>query len=55
MENAGVVVTTVDQIISELAIDWTSPERPTTGGDSRIPTEVQSTSASVGYARRGVN
>jgi hypothetical protein len=25
MENAGVVITTVDQIISELAIDWTSP------------------------------
>ena len=56
MENAGVVITTVDQIISELAIDWTSPERPTTGGDSRIPIEVQSTrSASVGYARCGVN
>lgn len=25
MENAGAVITTVDQIISELAIDWTSP------------------------------
>jgi hypothetical protein len=26
MENAGAVITTVDQIISELAIDWTSPK-----------------------------
>ena len=25
MEQAGAVITTVDQIISELAIDWTSP------------------------------
>ena len=25
MENAGAVITTVDQIISELAVDWTSP------------------------------
>ena len=25
MENAGAVITTVDQIISELAIDWTTP------------------------------
>ena len=25
MDNAGAVITTVDQIISELAIDWTSP------------------------------
>jgi hypothetical protein len=25
MERAGAVITTVDQIISELAIDWTSP------------------------------
>jgi nicotinamidase-related amidase len=25
MENAGAIITTVDQIISELAIDWTSP------------------------------
>jgi nicotinamidase-related amidase len=25
MELAGAVITTVDQIISELAIDWTSP------------------------------
>jgi nicotinamidase-related amidase len=25
MEDAGAVITTVDQIISELAIDWTSP------------------------------
>jgi nicotinamidase-related amidase len=25
MENAGAVITTVEQIISELAIDWTSP------------------------------
>ena len=25
MENAGAAITTVDQIISELAIDWTSP------------------------------
>jgi nicotinamidase-related amidase len=25
MENAGAVITTADQIISELAIDWTSP------------------------------
>ena len=25
MENAGAVITTVDQIIAELAIDWTSP------------------------------
>jgi nicotinamidase-related amidase len=25
MEKAGAVITTVDQIISELAIDWTSP------------------------------
>jgi nicotinamidase-related amidase len=25
MENAGAVISTVDQIISELAIDWTSP------------------------------
>lgn len=26
MEKAGAVITTVDQIISELAIDWTSPD-----------------------------
>ena len=26
MENAGAVITTVSQIISELAIDWTSPD-----------------------------
>jgi hypothetical protein len=25
MEKAGAIITTVDQIISELAIDWTSP------------------------------
>jgi nicotinamidase-related amidase len=25
MEKAGAILTTVDQIISELAIDWTSP------------------------------
>ena len=25
MENAGAAITTVDQIIAELAIDWTSP------------------------------
>jgi hypothetical protein len=25
MEKAGATITTVDQIISELAIDWTSP------------------------------
>jgi hypothetical protein len=25
LEQAGAVITTVDQIISELAIDWTSP------------------------------
>jgi nicotinamidase-related amidase len=25
MENAGAVITTVDQVISELAVDWTSP------------------------------
>ncbi len=25
MEKAGAVITTVDQIISELAIDWTTP------------------------------
>jgi hypothetical protein len=25
MEDAGAVITTVDQIISELAVDWTSP------------------------------
>jgi nicotinamidase-related amidase len=25
MENAGAIITTVDQIIAELAIDWTSP------------------------------
>jgi hypothetical protein len=25
MEKAGAVITTVDQIISELAVDWTSP------------------------------
>ena len=25
MENAGAIITTVDQIVSELAIDWTSP------------------------------
>src|SRR5262245_17305978 len=25
MENAGAVITTVDQIVSELAVDWTSP------------------------------
>jgi len=25
MENAGAVITTVDQIISEVAIDWTGP------------------------------
>jgi nicotinamidase-related amidase len=25
MENAGAVITTVDQIISELAVDWASP------------------------------
>jgi hypothetical protein len=25
MEIAGAVITTVDQIIAELAIDWTSP------------------------------
>ena len=25
MDNAGAIITTVDQIISELAIDWTSP------------------------------
>jgi hypothetical protein len=25
MEKAGAIITTVDQIISELAVDWTSP------------------------------
>lgn len=25
MRHAGAIITTVDQIISELAIDWTSP------------------------------
>ncbi|MNL72998.1 nicotinamidase/pyrazinamidase [compost metagenome] len=25
MENAGAIITTVDQIVSELAIDWTTP------------------------------
>ncbi len=25
MENAGAIITTMDQIVSELAIDWTSP------------------------------
>jgi hypothetical protein len=25
MENAGATITTVDQIIAELAIDWSSP------------------------------
>ena len=25
MEKAGAIITTVDQIIAELAIDWTSP------------------------------
>ena len=25
MEKAGAIITTVDQIISELAIDWTTP------------------------------
>ncbi|GKS90251.1 isochorismatase family protein [Acidovorax sp. SUPP2539] len=25
MENAGAIITTVDQIIAELAVDWTSP------------------------------
>ena len=25
IENTGAVITTVDQIVSELAIDWTSP------------------------------
>ena len=25
IEKAGAVITTVDQIVSELAIDWTSP------------------------------
>jgi hypothetical protein len=25
MDNAGAAITTVDQIIAELAIDWTSP------------------------------
>jgi len=27
MENAGAIITTMDQIVSELAIDWTSPNR----------------------------
>ena len=26
MENAGVIISTMDQIVSELAIDWTSPK-----------------------------
>lgn len=25
MENAGAIITTMDQIVSELAIDWTTP------------------------------
>jgi hypothetical protein len=25
MDNAGAIITTLDQIISELAIDWTTP------------------------------
>ena len=25
MENAAAIITTMDQIVSELAIDWTSP------------------------------
>jgi hypothetical protein len=25
MEKAGAIITTLDQIISELAVDWTSP------------------------------
>jgi len=29
MENAGAAITTVDQIIAELAIDWTSPNGQT--------------------------
>src|SRR5260370_1855947 len=34
MEIAGAAITTVDQIISELAIDWTSPTARSSGGFS---------------------
>ena len=32
MEQAGAIITTVDQIIAELAIDWTSPNGAKLGG-----------------------
>ena len=31
MENAGAIITTMDLIVSELAIDWTSPARSSRG------------------------
>src|SRR5690242_19994289 len=47
MENAGAIITTMDQIVSELAIDWISPNGQKLQGDSRNPPTIRNKEISM--------